>query len=98
MAEKYIEVLEKTDYDSYFELNYRLTVDVPENLLPYYNSQSTISITGKISCNLTDTANMIKSRLLGLWNDYKNQFEQTKQWKYYGTYYNGTSWIIGGTN
>ena len=93
---KYIEILDKVNKDSYFELGYKLTVEIPTNLQLYY-SELTVSKSGILSCNLTDTVATIKTKLLKLWSDYNSEITNNTQWKYYGSYYDGTNWVLGGT-
>ena len=95
---KYIEILERTDRDSYFELNYKLTIDLPANWQPFYNNELTLSKSGVLSCLPGDTVNSVKAKLLSLWNDFNSGLTDNHQWKFYGTYYDGTQWVLGGVN
>ena len=95
---KYIEILDRIEKDSYFELNYTLTIDLPANLQPYYNNQTTLSKSGVISCENENTPSVIKQRLINLWQGFNDGIINQKRWKFYGTYFDGTTWITGGTN
>lgn len=95
---KYIEILDKINRDSYFELNYKLTIDLPANLQPFYNNELTTSMTGILSCNNGETVAGVKAKLLDLWDKFNDRIINDTKWHYYGSYYDGTQWVLGGTN
>jgi hypothetical protein len=95
---KYIEILDKRDREGYFELNYKLTIDLPAFLQPYYNNELTTSTTGVLSCNLADGVPAVKAKLLALWNEFSTTTINNPKWKYYGSYWDGSTWTLGGIN